>query len=121
MIKISYDKNRDFEQELWQGRLNWAGWKTLLMFLGFIACPPLWIVFTLPLWHTYNKVPIIKFMSYLTSHVYLMLLLQIVAITPYYKAARQNLFPYWYEWLLLVSSRQTYLLKPTGVTKAIIY
>jgi len=76
------------------------------MFLGFIACPPLWIVFTLPLWHNYSKVPIIKFMSYLTSHVYLMLLLQMVAITPYYKAARQNLFPYWYEWLLLVSRRE---------------
>lgn len=35
-----------------------------------------------------------------------MFLLQMVAITPYYKAARQNLFPYWYEWLLLVSRRR---------------
>ncbi|XP_027850754.2 serine/threonine-protein phosphatase 6 regulatory ankyrin repeat subunit A isoform X2 [Aphis gossypii] len=99
---IAHTVVQRYLQELWQGRLNWAGWKTLLMFLGFIACPPLWIVFTLPLWHNYSKVPIIKFMSYLTSHVYLMLLLQMVAITPYYRAARQNLFPYWYEWLLLV-------------------
>ncbi|XP_050428286.1 serine/threonine-protein phosphatase 6 regulatory ankyrin repeat subunit A isoform X2 [Adelges cooleyi] len=99
---IAHTVVQRYLQELWQGRLNWAGWKTLLMFLGFITCPPLWVVFTLPLWHNYNKVPIIKFMSYLTSHVYLMLLLQMVAITPYYRAARHNLFPYWYEWLLLV-------------------
>ncbi|XP_050548255.1 ankyrin-1 isoform X2 [Daktulosphaira vitifoliae] len=99
---IAHTVVQRYLQELWQGRLNWAGWKTLLMFLGFITCPPLWIIFTLPLWHSYNKVPIIKFMSYLTSHVYLMLLLQMVAITPYYRSARYNLFPYWYEWLLLV-------------------
>lgn len=91
-------------QELWRGALNWTAWKTLLLFVAFIICPPVWIAFTLPMGHKYHKVPIIKFMSYLTSHIYLMLFLLIVGITPIYPslAERKNLIPYWYEWILLI-------------------
>lgn len=72
------------------------------LFFAFIICPPLWVALTLPLGHKYNKIPIIKFMSYLTSHVYLMLFLLIVGITPPYPVVRPHLIPYWYEWILLV-------------------
>jgi hypothetical protein len=74
----------------------------MLLFFGFIICPPVWIVFTLPLGHKFNKVPIIKFMSYLTSHIYLMIHLMIVGILPLYPVVRPSLLPYWYEWGLLV-------------------
>lgn len=50
----------------------------------------------------FPQVPIIKFMSYLTSHMYLMFLLMLVGITPIYPVVRPNLVPYWYEWTLLV-------------------
>ncbi|TGZ31879.1 hypothetical protein DBV15_01189 [Temnothorax longispinosus] len=66
------------------------------------VCPPVWVVFALPLGHRYNNVPIIKFMSYLTSHIYLMVFLLLVGITPIYPVVRSNLIPYWYEWCLLV-------------------
>ncbi|XP_049790340.1 serine/threonine-protein phosphatase 6 regulatory ankyrin repeat subunit A [Schistocerca nitens] len=89
-------------QELWQGSLNWAAWRTMLLFVAFLVCPPVWIGFTLPLGHKYNKVPIIKFMSYLTSHMYLMLFLMLTGITPFYPVVRPKLIPYWYEWVLLV-------------------
>lgn len=56
----------------------------------------------MPVGHKYNKVPIIKFMSYLTSHVYLMILLMVTGITPIYPVVRASLLPYWYEWGLLV-------------------
>lgn len=69
---------------------------------AFVLCPPVWVIFTLPLGHKYCKVPIIKFMSYLTSHIYLMILLAISGIVPPYPVVRPNLFPYWYELLLLV-------------------
>lgn len=69
---------------------------------AFVLCPPVWVIFTLPLGHKYSKVPIIKFMSYLTSHIYLMILLAITGIVPPYPVIRPNLFPYWYELLLLV-------------------
>lgn len=89
-------------QELWRGSLNWAGWRTMLLLLAFIVIPPVWVIFTLPLGHKYNKIPIIKFMSYLTSHIFLMLLLMVVGITPIYPVVRPSLLPYWYEWALLV-------------------
>lgn len=41
-------------------------------------------------------------MSYLTSHIYLMLHLSIVGITPIYPVLRSSLIPYWYEWGLLI-------------------
>nr|CAD7413002.1 unnamed protein product [Timema poppensis] len=88
--------------ELWRGSLSWAAWQTMLLFFSFIFCPPIWIMFTIPLGHKFNKVPIIKFMSYLTSHIYLMMFLMLVGITPVYPVVRASLNPYWYEWVLLV-------------------
>lgn len=41
-------------------------------------------------------------MSYLTSHIYLMTLLMLSGIVPPYPVVRPGLFPYWYEWALLV-------------------
>lgn len=73
----------------------------MLLFFAFIICPPVWVIFTLPLGHKFNKVPIIKFMSYLTSHIYLMIHLMIVGILPIYPVVRPSLVPYWYGKLLL--------------------
>ncbi|XP_074029329.1 uncharacterized protein isoform X1 [Leptinotarsa decemlineata] len=99
---IAHTVVQRYLQELWRGALNWTAWRTLLLFVFFIICPPVWIAFTLPLGHKYYKVPIIKFMSYLTSHVYLMLFLLVVGITPPYPVVRKTLIPYWYEWILLI-------------------
>ncbi|XP_050310455.1 serine/threonine-protein phosphatase 6 regulatory ankyrin repeat subunit A isoform X3 [Anthonomus grandis grandis] len=100
---IAHTVVQRYLQELWRGALNWTAWRTLLLFVLFIICPPVWIAFTLPLGHKYYKVPIIKFMSYLTSHVYLMLFLLVVGITPPYPTInRESMLPYWYEWILLV-------------------
>lgn len=41
-------------------------------------------------------------MSYLTSHVYLMIFLLMVAIFPIHPVVRPYLLPYWYEWILLI-------------------
>jgi hypothetical protein len=53
--------------------------------------------------HRYYKIPIIKFMSYLTSHIHLMILLCLTSVTPIYPVLpiRTNLFPFWFEWILL--------------------
>ncbi|XP_012062616.1 PREDICTED: serine/threonine-protein phosphatase 6 regulatory ankyrin repeat subunit A [Atta cephalotes] len=100
---IAHTVVQRYLQELWQGSLNWNAFRTILLFIAFIVCPPVWVVFALPLGHKYNNVPIIKFMSYLTSHIYLMVFLLLVGITPIYPVvSRYNLIPYWYEWCLLV-------------------
>lgn len=99
---IAHTVVQRYLQELWRGTLTWAAWRIMLLFIGFLTCPPIWIVFTLPLGHKFNKVPIIKFMSYLTSHIYLMIFLMFTGITPWYPVVRPTLVPYWYEWALLV-------------------
>ncbi|XP_058818348.1 serine/threonine-protein phosphatase 6 regulatory ankyrin repeat subunit A isoform X2 [Topomyia yanbarensis] len=99
---IAHTVVQRYLQELWRGTLAWPAWRIMLLFIGFIVCPPVWIIFTLPLGHNYYKVPIIKFMSYLTSHIYLMIHLMIVGITPIYPVVRASLLPYWYEWGLLI-------------------
>ncbi|XP_011693090.1 PREDICTED: short transient receptor potential channel 2-like [Wasmannia auropunctata] len=99
---IAHTVVQRYLQELWQGSLNWNAFRTILLFIAFIVCPPVWVVFALPLGHRYNNVPIIKFMSYLTSHIYLMVFLLLVGITPIYPVVRASLIPYWYEWCLLV-------------------
>ena len=99
---IAHTVVQRYLQELWQGSLNWNAFRTMLLFISFLICPPVWVVFALPLGHKYNNVPIIKFMAYLTSHIYLMVFLLLVGITPINKVLRINLTPYWYEWCLLV-------------------
>ncbi|XP_033225980.1 serine/threonine-protein phosphatase 6 regulatory ankyrin repeat subunit C [Belonocnema kinseyi] len=99
---IAHTVVQRYLQELWRGSLNWNAFRTMLLFITFLICPPVWVVFALPLGHKYNNVPIIKFMSYLTSHIYLMVFLLLVGITPIYPVVRDNLLPYWYEWCLLV-------------------
>lgn len=61
------------------------------------------ILFFWYLGHRYYKIPIIKFMSYLTSHIHLMILLCLTSVTPIYPVLpiRTNLFPFWFEWILL--------------------
>ncbi|XP_055387350.1 serine/threonine-protein phosphatase 6 regulatory ankyrin repeat subunit A isoform X6 [Condylostylus longicornis] len=99
---IAHTVVQRYLQELWRGSLTWASWKILLLLVAFVTCPPVWIIFTFPMGHQFNKVPIIKFMSYLTSHIYLMIHLSVVGITPIYPVLRSNLIPYWYEWGLLI-------------------
>ncbi|XP_061730024.1 serine/threonine-protein phosphatase 6 regulatory ankyrin repeat subunit B isoform X2 [Cydia pomonella] len=99
---IAHTVVQRYLQELWRGSLKWTGIKIMFLFFAFIICPPVWMVFSLPILK-YNKVPIIKFMSYLTSHIYLMVLLALVAITPIYNSIfRESLVPRWYEWMLLI-------------------
>ncbi|XP_059221193.1 serine/threonine-protein phosphatase 6 regulatory ankyrin repeat subunit A isoform X1 [Stomoxys calcitrans] len=99
---IAHTVVQRYLQELWRGSLTWASWKILLLLVAFIVCPPVWIGFTFPMGHKFNKVPIIKFMSYLTSHIFLMIHLSIVGITPIYPVLRLSLVPYWYEIGLLI-------------------
>jgi len=100
---IAHTVVQRYLQELWVGNLTWANWKLLLLFFSFIVCPPVWIILSLPLGHKFHKIPIVKFMSYLTSHIHLMILLCLTSVTPIYKVfpIRTNLFPHWYEWILL--------------------
>ncbi|XP_054262267.1 ankyrin-1-like [Macrosteles quadrilineatus] len=38
---IAHTVVQRYLQELWQGSLGWAAWKTMLLFITFIICPPI--------------------------------------------------------------------------------
>ncbi|XP_074641301.1 uncharacterized protein LOC141899048 [Tubulanus polymorphus] len=99
---VAHPAVQKYLSEVWMGNLHWQTWKIVLVFLVFLLLPPIWIAFSLPFKHKYNRVPIIKFLSYLVSHIYFITLLVIVTVyplTPIWQSG--NLIPHWYEWLLL--------------------
>ncbi|KAL7641411.1 UNVERIFIED_CONTAM: hypothetical protein RMT77_008551 [Armadillidium vulgare] len=88
--------------EVWMGTRSWPAWKVIGTFLCYFLIPPVWIFFSLPLGHKYNEIPFMKFIALLVSHCYLLILMIITVVTPL-KPIWENLelFPNWYEWMLL--------------------
>ncbi len=100
---VSHPSVQKYLSEVWTGHLsNWAGWRMMLLFVVMLFVPPVWLAFSLPFKHKFNKVPVIKFMSYLVSHIYLIVLFLVTTVyplTPIWES--EDLMPHWYEWLLL--------------------
>ncbi|XP_046353562.1 serine/threonine-protein phosphatase 6 regulatory ankyrin repeat subunit B-like isoform X3 [Haliotis rufescens] len=99
---VSHPSVQKYLSDVWMGNLQWATWKIIMLFFTFLFIPLIWFIFCMPLKHRFNKVPIIKFMAYLVSHFYLMILFcltTVAPLVPIYKSG--SLIPHWYEWLLL--------------------
>lgn len=100
---VSHPAVQRYLTEVWMGSLKWGTWKIILLFLVFLFCPPVWIIMSLPLGHRFSHLPIIKFMSYLISHIFLIVLMTITnVVVPYKIWESTDLIPHWYEWLLLI-------------------
>ncbi|XP_078580181.1 uncharacterized protein LOC144864139 isoform X2 [Branchiostoma floridae x Branchiostoma japonicum] len=101
---VAHPAVQKYLTDVWMGVMKtWASWKIMLLFLGFLICPPVWVAFSIPLGHRYNKVPAIKLMSYITSHFFQIGLFVIMIVAPIYPLSDNlfNLMPNWNEWLLL--------------------
>lgn len=89
--------------DVWIGNLKWAGWMFLLLFFGFLICPLIWIVVSCPFIHRLSKIPIIKFMSYLVSHIFFIAILTFTTVNPWLPLYKnKGYLPHWHEWLLLI-------------------
>lgn len=87
--------------DVWIGGLNWPFWKFSILFFGFLVFPPLWAAVSCPTGHRLATVPVIKFMSYLVSHLFFIILLVATIINPWLPIYRwTNLLPPWHEWIL---------------------
>ncbi|XP_069778381.1 transient receptor potential cation channel, subfamily N, member 1 isoform X3 [Narcine bancroftii] len=99
---VAHPAVQKYLTDVWYGNLEWAHWKIVLLFFAFLICPPIWLLFSLPLWHQFNKIPIMKFMSHLVSHIFLLVLFVLTIVypplSPIYKG---RMLPCWNEWLLL--------------------
>ena len=88
---------QQYLEEIWDGGLNWGAAKMTGFFFLFILFPPVWFFFAIPIDFRMNKIPIVKFLAYLTAHIYFMLFLCLVAVLPPHSTVRESLIPYWYE------------------------
>jgi hypothetical protein len=61
--------------DLWMGNLTWSSSSFILLFFAFLICPLIWIAVSCPIGHSLHKIPIIKFMSYLSSHIFFIVFL----------------------------------------------
>lgn len=99
---VAHPTIQKYLSDLWLGGVQWKSWQLIGLFTAFFFCPPIWVIFFLPLKHRYSRVPIFKFMGSTISHFLLIvLLIMVVAIpvTPIYES--YDLFPNAVEWLLL--------------------
>ncbi len=74
-----------------------------MLFTVQVFVPPVWLALSVPnKYIRFNKVPVIKFMSYLVSHLYLIALYTLTIVWPVYQIwDSKDLIPHWYEWILL--------------------
>ncbi|XP_063777272.1 serine/threonine-protein phosphatase 6 regulatory ankyrin repeat subunit B-like isoform X2 [Pseudophryne corroboree] len=99
---VAHPAVQKYLTEVWYGNLDWSAWKLVLLFFTFLACPPVWLVFSLPLKHRFNRIPIMKFMSYLASHIFLLVLFILTIVYPPLSPIYEGrMVPSWNEWLLL--------------------
>ena len=102
---VSHASVQRYLSEVWTGHLShWPGWKMMMLFCALLFVPPVWLAFSIPNRHIkFNKVPVIKFMSYLVSHIYLVVLFTLTIVYPVHPLWESgSLIPHWYEWLLLL-------------------
>ncbi|KAG7317234.1 hypothetical protein KOW79_019532 [Hemibagrus wyckioides] len=90
--------------EIWYDNQQRKSWQILLLFFCMLICPFLWLALSLPKKNsTFNRIPIVKFMSYLVSHIFLLTFIILTIVYPYMKSSDMDqLIPGWYEWLLLI-------------------
>ncbi|XP_016119884.1 short transient receptor potential channel 2-like [Sinocyclocheilus grahami] len=88
---------------MWHGSLQWDSWKILLLFFCLLLFPPLWLALSLPHRHSFNTIPIEKFMSHLVSHIFLLaLFILTIVYPPMSPLSEGRLVPGWSECLLLI-------------------
>lgn len=86
---------------VWIGNMKWAGWKFIMLFFSFLVCPIVWVIVSCPFGNRLSKMPIIKFMLYLVSHIFFIAILTITTVNPWLPIyMNDGMWPYWHEWLL---------------------
>ncbi|XP_048059090.1 transient receptor potential cation channel, subfamily N, member 1 isoform X2 [Megalobrama amblycephala] len=95
---VSHSAVQTYLTDVWYGSLQLDSWKILLLFFCLLICLPLWL-----LRHSFSTIPIVKFMSHLVSHLFLLALFILTIVYPPINPLSQGrLVPGWSECLLLI-------------------
>uniref|UniRef100_T1JXK5 Ion transport domain-containing protein n=1 Tax=Tetranychus urticae TaxID=32264 RepID=T1JXK5_TETUR len=98
---VSQHAVQKYLTDVWMGNLRWPGLKFVALFFSFLVCPIIWIIVSTPIGHRLHRIPIIKFMSYLTAHIFFIVVLVYTTVFPgtaLYE--HEDSIPLWNEWLL---------------------
>jgi len=100
---VSHESVQEYLTQVWTGHLsNWSSASIMALFAASLFLPPVWLILSLPLGHGLDRVPVIKFISYLVSHLYLTALFIVCTVCPPYSIWESvDLVPNVYEWLLI--------------------
>lgn len=98
---VSHSLVQQYVTQIWFGELKWEEWKFMLLFLAALLFPPLWVYLSLPFKNKHRKIPIIKFICRLISHLYLILILCLTVVVPWNYSACV-LTPHWHEYFLYI-------------------
>lgn len=99
---VAHPAAQKYLTELWMGSYHWTTFKIVMLFLGFLLCPVLWVASSLLCGNHFSNIPIVKFMSYLVSHIFFVIVLSFTIINPWQPLyTSTHLVPHWNEWLLL--------------------
>uniref|UniRef100_A0A8C2J501 Serine/threonine-protein phosphatase 6 regulatory ankyrin repeat subunit B-like n=1 Tax=Cyprinus carpio TaxID=7962 RepID=A0A8C2J501_CYPCA len=100
---VSHPAVQMYLTDVWCGNLQWNSWKFLLLFFCLLLFPPLWLVLSLPHRHSFNTIPVMKLMSHLVSHIFLLaLFILTIVYPPVSPLSGGRLVPGWSECLLLI-------------------
>lgn len=98
---VSHPLVQQYVTQIWFGDLKWEDWKFMILFLVAFLFPPIWVYLSLPFKNRHRKIPIIKFICRLISHLYLILILCLTVVVPWNHDG-SDLLPRWYEYLLFM-------------------
>lgn len=95
---------QQYVSEIWKGHIShWSSLKVIGLFLVLLLVPPVWIVVSLPIRHRFFRLPLIKFMCHLVSHLYFIALFLVCVVFPPVSIwDSADLIPHWYEWTLIL-------------------
>ncbi|XP_047126788.1 serine/threonine-protein phosphatase 6 regulatory ankyrin repeat subunit B isoform X1 [Hydra vulgaris] len=98
---VAHSNVQSYLTDLWKGNgVPIEGVYSLLLALICFLCPPLWFFLCLP-FHHWNKVPTIKFICHIVSHIYFIIILSFVIVVPWNRS-HIEVFPTYTEWILLL-------------------
>ncbi|XP_075545338.1 no mechanoreceptor potential C [Dermacentor variabilis] len=99
---VAHPAAQKYLTELWMGSYHWTTFKIVMLFFGFLLCPVLWVASSLVCGNHFSNIPIVKFMSYLVSHIFFVIVLSVTIINPWQPLyTSTHLVPHWNEWLLI--------------------
>jgi len=96
---VSHESVQEYLTQIWYGHLtNMSSGTIMALFVASLLLPPVWLILSLPLGHTLDRVPVVKFINYLVSHLYLTVIFIVCTVAPPYALWETvDLLPRYYE------------------------